>query len=177
LTTDFLFPAFSTSRREPLFYSNQFLTGENNDAKEGLNDENISWGNNLTLAAMVTGSSADGVYFSNFKRGFTNTSDNTYGIDEITGGGSISSSPALYSYFLVTDRLNISGNKISATIVGSLEAKTDKISTSVNPLQWASRIFSLAAPVKEYTQEYMLEHILRAQNQSWNEYTYKGAKT
>jgi len=124
------------------------LTGGDNDRKEGLNDENISWGNNLTLAAMVTGSSADGVYFSNFKRGFTNTSDNTHGIDEITGGESISSSPALYSYFLITDRRDIKGSKISATLVGSLEDETDKISTSVNPLQWASRIFSLAAPVK-----------------------------
>ena len=125
------------------------MKGGDNLVKEGLNDENIDWGNNLTLAAMVTGSSADGVYFSNFKRGFTYTNvSDTYGIDEITGGGSISSSPALYSYFLVTDRLNIPGSKISATVVGSLEDETDKISTSVNPLQWASRIFSLAAPVK-----------------------------
>ena len=68
--------------------------------------------------------------------------------------------------------LNVSGSKISATLVGSLESETDKISTSVNPLQWASRIFSLAAPVKQFTQEYMLEHILRAQNQSWNQYTF-----
>ena len=58
--TGFLFPAWSTLQRKPLFYSPKYITnyatGED-------------WGTGIDLAKMATGSASNGVYFNEFGKG------------------------------------------------------------------------------------------------------------
>lgn len=55
--TGFLFPAWSTKSRKPLFYSPKYLS--NYTPEE-------DWGEGITIAKMATGSSSNGVYFNEF---------------------------------------------------------------------------------------------------------------
>ena len=81
--TGFLFPAWSTLQRKPLFYSPKYIanyaTGED-------------WGTGIDLAKMATGSASNGVYFNEFGKGeltFTNTTDGTKVDDLVTGAAAI----------------------------------------------------------------------------------------
>lgn len=56
----------------------------------------------MTLAHMVTGSAANGVYFNQYNIGYTNAQGEKIN-DMITGGGAIATSPALYSYFMLSE--------------------------------------------------------------------------
>lgn len=62
----------------------------------------FDWGENMTLAHMVTGSAANGVYFNQYNIGYTNAQGEKIN-DMITGGGAIATSPALYSYFMLSE--------------------------------------------------------------------------
>jgi len=143
--TGFLFPAWSTLQRKPLFYSPKYITnyatGED-------------WGTGIDLAKMATGSASNGVYFNEFGKGqltFINTTDGTKVDDLVTGAAAIATSPALYSYFMASESYNIPPEKMTVTVVGTIAGNTDKITSNVNLLQWASRLVSLSSPVKQYT--------------------------
>ena len=46
-------------------------------------------------------------------------------------------------------------------VIGNKDYSSDKISNEVSVLDWVYRLYQLTGPVKKYTQNYMLEHILR----------------
>ena len=50
------------------------------------------------------------------------------------------------------------------TIVGAVNKDNEKIEGNVNPIQWINRIVALTSPVKKQTQEYMIEHIIKQNN-------------
>jgi hypothetical protein len=71
--------------------------------------------------------------------------------DRVTGAAAIATSPALYSYFVASESYKIPSEIMSVTVIGTIAGNTDKITSNVNLLQWASRLVSLASPVKQYT--------------------------
>ena len=163
--TGFLFPAWSTERRLPLFYSPKFIPE--------YTPVNMQW-KDLDLAKMATGSATNGVYFNEFglqdQLAFFNKTSGKDEKDLVTGAAAIATSPALYAYFTASESFYIPADKMSVTVVGSIKGRTDKITSKVNLLQWVSRLVSLSSPVKEDTQQYMVEHILRQYGKSWAEF-------
>lgn len=138
--SSFLFPVWSSSMRKPLFWTESYL----NEVEL----PNVDWGGNLTLTTMATSSAANGVYFNTYQKEFTYTDNNTAQSIDFTTGGSIASNPALYAYIAITQTQDIDSAKVSVTQIGSKAGSTSKINSQVNLLQWASRLVSLASPVK-----------------------------
>jgi hypothetical protein len=87
----------------------------------------------LTLSEMAAASAANGVYFNELEIPYKNSS-NLPDKDVVTGGGAIASSPALYAYFLASESFKIPSEKMSVTIIGSIDGDTDKINSQVNLL-------------------------------------------
>ena len=82
----------------------------------------------MTLTRMAAASASNGVYFNEFEIGYTNSTGGK-NIDKVTGGGAIASSPALYAYFLASETYEVQPEKMSVTIIGSVEGNTDKINS------------------------------------------------
>lgn len=53
-------------------------------------------------------------------------------------------------------------------VVGNKDYSSDKITDTISNLGWIERLYELTGPVKRYTQNYMLENILRKYNKEWN---------
>lgn len=52
--------------------------------------------------------------------------------------------------------------------IGTKDFTSDKITNNVSVLDWVSRLFSLTGPVKKYTQNYMIDHIMRAHDRDFD---------
>ena len=61
--------------------------------------------------------------------------------------------------------------------VGNVDYTADKLSDSVGIVGWANRLYELTDPVKKYTQNYMIEHILRKNKQLWYKFDLQVTKT
>mmetsp|Transcript_9009 Transcript_9009/g.13779 ORF Transcript_9009/g.13779 Transcript_9009/m.13779 type:complete len:166 (-) Transcript_9009:164-661(-) len=157
LTLDFLFPAWNLSKRKPTFFANCL--------KKIYPKTEID----VTFDDMTYVSASNPTYFDAAKVKFTNT-DGEKETNQFIGGGVISENPAMYAQLMMMERYGVPVEKISVTSVGGEQYESNKISSEVSPLQWMSRVFTLLAPVKKYTQNYMAEHILRQHARSWRNF-------
>ena len=60
--------------------------------------------------------------------------------------------------------------------VGAVDFAADKLTQSVGIVGWVDRLYQLTDPVKKYTQNYMIEHILRKNKQKWFEFQLEVTK-
>ena len=63
------------------------------------------------------------------------------------------------------------------TSIGALRKGTDKITANVNAIQWINRIISLTSPIKKQTQEYMAEHMINHNNNTWEIFDYEDSSS
>lgn len=68
-------------------------------------------------------------------------------------------------------------DKIEMVVVGNKDFSSNKISNTVSVLDWVQRIYQLTGPVKKYTQNYMVEHILRKSRRDWNYFNIQTQQT
>lgn len=158
LTNDVLFPAWNIDKKIPVFFSK----------KTSQLYKNTEPMYSVSMSDMVWASATNPNFFSAANIKWPgNEKGNLF-----FGGDTVSSCPALYSHFLATNTAfwGIDPAKIKMITVGNKDFSSDKISSSVSVLDWVSRLYQLTGPVKKYTQNYMVEHILRKNNIAWNYY-------
>jgi patatin-like phospholipase/acyl hydrolase len=158
LTNDFMYPAWDITNKKPLFFSTDIVKSETKDNTQSLY--------NMAYDDMILSSATNPTYFT--------SSEIKYGTENKTaflfGGNTVASSPALYSHFLTSHFKKINTKNIQIVSVGAIDYAADKLTSSVGIVGWAERLYELTDPVKKYTQNYMIEHILRKNNQLWYEF-------
>ena len=150
LTHEVLYPAWNINTKRPIFFSK--ITNEKYKDTEKVYD--------IPLRDMVWASATNPNFFGSATISY---SGNSAG-DNFFGGNTVASNPSLYSNFLSTNYRDINPEKIRIVSIGSRDYSSDKLSSNTNVLDWFSRLYQLTGPVKKYTQNYMVEHILRKNN-------------
>lgn len=123
----------------------------------------------MTMKNMVLASATNPNYFTSANISFP-VGDGTTQAHQFFGGNTVAASPSLYSHFLTGHFLKIPTDKIKIVTIGNLYTSPDKLSKNVGIVGWATRLYSLTDPVKKRTQNYMIEHILRKNGQTWYEF-------
>lgn len=82
----------------------------------------------------------------------------------------------MYSFFLASEFNNIDPDKIAIVSIGTKSYQSDKISGATGIFQWILRAADLFGPVKKYTQDFMVEHILRRNKRPWHKFELKTQK-
>ena len=73
-------------------------------------------------------------------------------------------SPALFAYYHATTMLQKKAADINVVSVGGMRKRANKISASIGLAEWASRILTLTGESKLHSQDYLLDTILRKNN-------------
>lgn len=154
LTNDFLFPAWDITNKNPLFFSNHV-------GKDTTNTNDVY---NMSFKNMTLASATNPNYFTSANITYPITDDKN-GSHQFFGGNTVAASPSLYSHFLTSHFIEIPISKIRMVTVGNLYVAPERLAKNVGIVGWASRLYTLTDPVKKRTQNYMIEHILRANNQ------------
>ena len=123
--------AWDINNRSPRFFSQKTY-------EQFKGDENDTLEHDLTLLDMVTASGATPYYFKPF-----NVGKNFY-----ISGDNVAMSPAMFAYYLAKD---LGKEDIRVVSVGATNELAEKIDVSASLLEWATRLSSLAAPVKKHT--------------------------
>jgi patatin-like phospholipase/acyl hydrolase len=154
LTQELMMPAWDSTNKEPVFFSK--FTYQN------YSDEDPMYA--IPLRDMVWASNTNPSFFGSAKITWPgNDKGNLF-----FGGDTVATCPALYSHFLMSNFWDMPTSNITMVAVGNKDYNSDKISSTVSVLDWVSRLYTLTGPVKKYTQNYMVEHILRKFNRDWN---------
>ena len=82
----------------------------------------------------ILGSSANVLYFDSAKLEYTPMLGSNQTGSNVISGVVISESPALYSFMLATEYMEVPADKIQIVSIGSKTFQNDKISKNVNPL-------------------------------------------
>jgi hypothetical protein len=152
LTEDFMYPAWDITNKKPLFFSSSVIKKETEDPESLYT---------MPYNKMVLASATNPTYFTSSEINYgTSDSNNAF----FFGGNTVASSPALYSHFLTSHFKKIKTKNIQIVSVGAIDFAADKLTSSVGIVGWAERLYELTDPVKKYTQNYMIEHILRKNN-------------
>jgi predicted acylesterase/phospholipase RssA len=128
--------AWDINNRSPRFFS-KWSYGRFQDA---------DLDHNLTLSEMVLASAVTPYYFRPAA-----IRNNSY-----ISGDNVAMSPAMFAYYYAKE---LKKEEIRVVSVGATNELAEKIDASASLLEWATRLSSLAAPVKKHTQDYMTEYL------------------
>ena len=101
---------------------------------------------NIPISYMTLASAATSIFFLPLE----------YEGDILIAGDNVAASPALFAFLDATDKSNIDPKTINVVSIGSMNPLADQISDNAGMLDWASRLFTLNAPVKRHTMDYMM---------------------
>ena len=169
---DFLFPAWDITDKNPIFFSKTIANNERAEVNNGTSPASIY---TMKFKEMVLASATNPNYFTSAAIHFN--PKNATQKAQFFGGNTVASSPALYSHFLTSHFKGIDTKKIRIVTIGNVDYTADKLSSTVGIVGWANRLYELTDPVKKYTQNYMIEHILRKNKQLWYKFDLQVTKT
>lgn len=76
-------------------------------------------------------------------------------------GENVAASPAMFAYLDARDQHGVDPKTIRVTSIGNTDSLPDRIDANVGLLDWAARLLTLNAPVKQHTMDYMMHYFLR----------------
>lgn len=81
-------------------------------------------------------------------------------------GENVASSPAMFAFMTATEKNGIAPEQVTIVSVGTTNALPERISKKVGLLEWAQRLLTLNAPVKQHTMDYMTNFLLKNKDDS-----------
>lgn len=76
-------------------------------------------------------------------------------------GDNVASSPAMFAAVMARDKYGVKMEDITLVSIGSTNQFAEVITKSVGLLDWADRITTLNAPVKQHAMDGMIRYLLR----------------
>lgn len=121
---------------------------------------------NLELFDMMFASATTPVYFKPATIP-NNPKGNLY-----VSGDSVALSPAMFAMLYANEKKDppVDIQDINIVSIGNINDKSERIDTKTSLLQWVERLLTLMAPIKKYTQDYMLHYFLSMHGQRFSKF-------